>query len=267
MTFAVASIHVYPLKGGRGIEVSEVLLDEFGPINDRRWMVVDPDGSMVTQREVARLCQVAATPTRAGLILGAPGRQALEIGRPAADAPTREVRVWDDYLAAVDVGADAAGWCTEFLGRDVRLVALAAHANRRTDPEYDPIGSKVGFVDGYPLLVIGQGSLEDLNRRLDVPLPMNRFRPNLVVTGVAPFGEDAWRRITIGTIPFDVVKPCGRCVVTTTDQATAERSIEPLKTLATFRKREKGAMFGMNLVHRATGPIRAGDAISVERTT
>lgn len=262
----VTALHVYPLKGGRGIEVDRIELDRFGPRNDRRWMVVDPDGSLVTQREFGRLCQVGATPDADSLVLSAPGRSPLPVPRPPAGAPTRRVRVWDDHVGAVDVGDDAAGWISEFLGAPTRLVFCPDDADRRTDPDYDAIGSPVSFADGYPLLVASEASLADLNARLDTPLPMNRFRPNLVVSGVDAFGEDGWRRFEVAGIPFDGVKLCARCPVTTTDQETGQRAQEPLRTMASFRKRNGGVMFGMNAVHRATGPIRVGDVVTVIRS-
>jgi hypothetical protein len=260
----IASLHIYPLKGGRGISRPEIRLDQRGPEHDRRWMVVDPDGNLVTQREIADLCRVTALPTATGLRLEAPLVGALEVPDPPETDSHLTVRVWNDRVEAHDAGADAARWCTGFLGAPVRLVHLASRATRRTDPDYDPIGSPVGFADGYPILLAGEASLAGLNARLEVPLPMNRFRPNIVVRGSEPFAEDGWRRFWVNGIPFDNVKPCARCVVTTTDQESAERGVEPLKTLASFRKRGSGVMFGVNVVHRATGTVAVGQPIGLE---
>ncbi len=261
----ITSLHIYPLKGGRGIAVDQFDLDRFGPRDDRRWMVVDPDGALVTQREFGRLCQVGAVPETASLRLTAPGQSPLTVPRPRTGATTRVVRVWDDHVGAVDLGDEAAQWLTGFLGAPTRLVYCPDDAERTTDPDYDAVGSPVSFADGYPVLVVSEASLADLNTRLAAPLPMNRFRPNIVVTGVEPFGEDGWRRFEVAGIPFDGVKLCARCPVPTTDQDTGERAPEPLRTMATFRKRNGGVMFGMNAVHRALGPIRVGDQVTVVR--
>ena len=259
----ISALNVYPLKGGRGVSLSEVAIGQFGPRDDRRWMVVDANGTFVSQREVARLCQVVATVDDSGLRLSAPYAPTTSIERPSETEPRRPVRVWNDQVDAIDAGDPAAAWFTAFLSIPSRLVYIPDTTYRRTDPGYDPIGSAVSFADGYPILLVGERSLEDLNTRLAAPLPMNRFRPNVVVTGIEPFEEDRWREFEIGGIQFDAVKPCARCMVTTTDQETGERSHEPLKTLATFRKRGSGVMFGVNVVHRGMGVIRVGDPVTV----
>ncbi len=256
----IRGLHLYPLKGGRGIARSELTLGRFGPENDRRWMVVDGGGHLVTQREIGRLCLIGATPTEGQLVLDAPGMQPLTIPTDA-NAPRCAARVWDDWVEAADQGDQAAQWLSDFLGAPVRLVHFPDDAIRRTDPDYDPAGSLVAFADGFPLLVVGEASLEALNRRLDVPLPMNRFRPNIVLTGSEPFAEDGWRRFSVGGQIFDVVKPCARCPVTTTNQTDGSRGQEPLRTMATFRKQGSAVMFGMNVVHRGTGTIRVGQTV------
>jgi len=260
----VASLFIYPLKGARGISLDAVELDSFGPRHDRRWMIVDSVGDLVTQREVSRLCLVQARNIDGGLELAAPGMPSLMVPQPAASSPLRSVRVWRDVVAAHDGGDAAADWCTRALGSESRLVFMPDTTVRRTDPQYDELGGRVSFADGYPLLVTGEASLADLNSRLGTPLLMNRFRPNLVVAGADPFAEDRWRRIDIAGIPFDLVKPCARCTVPTVDQATAERGVEPLRTLASFRKRGSAVMFGMNAVHRGIGSVRVGDPVTVE---
>lgn len=259
----ITHLNIYPLKSGAGIAVDRFDLDRCGPENDRRWMVVDPDGVLVTQRENVALRHVAATPTATQLILRAPGHSALEVPRDEG-AHRRIVRVWNDHVEAVDAGDPAAQWLSDFLGQAVRLAYFPGWATRRTDRDYDPIGSDVGFADGYPILVVGQASLDDLNQRLATPLPMNRFRPNVVVSGTTPYEEDLWRRFSIGPASFDAVKPCLRCVITTTDQDSGERTPEPLRTLATFRKQGSGVMFGMNVVHRGPGTLRVGDTLTIE---
>lgn len=259
----IANLHIYPLKSGAGIAVDRFDLDRFGPKNDRRWMVVDTEGALLTQRELAALRLVTAIPSADQLTLGAPGFANLVIGRDD-QAPRRTVRIWDDSVEAVDSGDRAAEWLSEFLGQPVRLAYMPGWAIRRTSPDYDPIGANVAFADGYPILVVGQASLDDLNGRLGTPLPMNRFRPNVVVTGTSPYEEDGWRKFSSNGVAFDAVKPCARCTITTTDQITGERGQEPLRTLATFRKVGSGVMFGVNVVHRGSGTLRVGDAVTIE---
>lgn len=258
----ITDLHVYPLKGGRGIVRPELVLGRLGPDADRRWMVVDGAGHLVTQREIGRLCLIGATPGNGQLTLDAPGQGSLTVPTDP-QAPRRLARIWNDWVDSADQGDQAAAWLSDFLGAPVRLVYYPDDVTRRTDPDYDPAGSAVSFADGYPLLLVGEASLTELNRRLVEPLPMNRFRPNIVVRGSEAFEEDRWRRFGIGGLIFDAVKPCARCTVTTTDQATGIHGQEPLRTMATFRKRSGGVMFGMNVVHRATGIIRVGQVVEV----
>lgn len=258
----VTSLHIYPLKGARGIPLTAMPLDRIGPVHDRRWMVVDPDGTLVTQREIGRLCLVGATPHTDRLILDFPGTEPLVVPIDP-DSARRPVRIWNDTVEAADQGDAAAHWLSTALGADLRLVWFPNDVDRRTDPDYDPLGSVVGFADGYPILVAGEESLADLNRRLEAPVPMDRFRPNIVIQGAGAFAEDGWRRMTIGPISLDLVKPCARCPVPTVDQTTGHRSAEPLRTMATFRKRGSAVMFGMNAVHRSLGAITVGDPVAV----
>ena len=178
-----------------------------------------------------------------------------------ADRPIA-TQVWGDRLAVVAPDHKADAWFSEVVGLEVVLAWFPPTVVRPLDPAYARHGGRTGFADGFPFLVIGEASLADLNARLAIPLPMNRFRPNLVVAGSAPWAEDGWGNITVGGIPMEVVKHCARCVVTTTDQATGKRmGDEPLRTLATFRRHERGVMFGQNVVHYGTGMLRVGDAV------
>jgi uncharacterized protein YcbX len=197
------------------------------------------------------------------LRLNAPGMSPLALD-PVRQGSTRNVIVWRDRCPAVDQGPDVARWLSDFLVTDCRLVRMAEEHVRRVDRRYAVgDGDQVGFADGYPFLLISEESLADLNARLSSPLPMNRFRPNIVVSGGTAFQEDQWRRIRIGDIDFDLVKPCARCVITTTDQATAERGKEPLITLAGFRRSRRGVLFGQNMIHSGPGTIRHGDLVEV----
>ena len=261
----LSALHVYPIKSCAGISVTEWEVDAFGFCFDRRWMLVTPRGHFLTQRELPALALVRVVISPPHLRVTAPG--APELMTPLAPQGGRPVatEVWGDPLRAVAPDHKADEWFSSYLGHEVVLLYVPDEAVREVDRDYAPEGGRTGFADGFPFLLVGEASLADLNARLATPLPMNRFRPNLVVGGSAPFAEDGWRRILIGSIPMQVVKPCARCVVTTTDQATGQRDgDEPLRTLATFRRQDDKVMFGQNVVHYGVGRLKVGDAVGIE---
>ena len=263
-TARVSSLNFYPVKSCRGTPLSEAAIGARGIVGDRSFMLVNGDGRFLSQREIPRMALVEPRLTDATLSLAAPGREALSIPM-LTDGERRRVTVWRDSCDAIDQGNEAAEWASDFLGVSCRLVRIAADAVRPVDRDFAVSDSdQVSFVDGYPFLLTTEESLADLNDRMDAPLPMNRFRPNIVVSGVEPFAEDGWRRIRIGEIEFSVVKPCARCAITTTDQSTAKRGKETLRTLATYRDVPgQGVMFGQNLIHRTTGTLRVGDMVDL----
>lgn len=252
----ISGLFVYPVKSGAAVAVDSWPLGERGLRHDREYMVVDSDGVFVTQRKVPRLALLSATP-------GEP----LSVRTPAGSATAvpgarRRVRVWEHTGDALDCGDDVAQLLSDLVDFPCRLVRIPADHDRPTEVG----GGQVGFADGFPLLLTTESSLADLNARLPRPLPMNRFRPSIVVSGSPAWDEDEWLRLRIGTVHLDVVKPCERCVTTRVDQATGVRGDgEPLRTLATFRKVAGGLLFGQNAVHRTLGQLRVGDAVSVER--
>ena len=258
----LSSLHIYPVKGCGGLSPAEWEVDQFGLRNDRRWMVVSLTGEFVTQREAPRLALIRPALETGWLVLRAPDMPELRLPLVPGTRDRVKVVVWDDVTEGIPLGPDAAQWLSRYLGTPVRLVWMPHDVVRPTDPAY-AAGYRVSFADGFGFLLLSEASLADLNRRLESPLPMNRFRPNLVVRGTEPFAEDRWRRLRLNGIVLDVVKPCGRCVVTTTDQDTAERDPEPLRTLATFRLRDQQVMFGMNTVHRGTGRLVVGAPVEV----
>ena len=264
MNAALASIHVYPIKGCAGLSPDAWPVDGFGLMHDRRWMIVDAAGEFVTQRDHPRLALIQPAFDEDALRVDAPGLPTLRVPLRVASDARRDVRVWNDRCAALDTGDEAAEWFARFLGFDARLAFMPEETVRQVDPRYAADGERVGFADAFPFLLIGAASLDQLNQRLERPLPMNRFRPNLTVLGAAPHAEDAWQRIRIGGIAFRVVKPCARCVVTTVDQTTAVAGSEPLRTLATYRKQNGKVMFGQNLIHEGTGILRRGAQVVVE---
>ncbi len=263
-TIRVSELNFYPVKGCRGSSLQEAEVGARGIVGDRSFMLVDDDGSFITQRSHPRMALIEPRVAAGSLSLLAPDCDTLSIP-VLAYGERRLVTVWRDSCAAIDQGDAVAEWASSFLGTRCRLVRMADDFTRLVDRDYAVSDrDQVGFADGYPFLLTTEESLADLNARMATPLPMNRFRPSIVISGAEPFAEDGWRRIRIGAIIFAVVKPCARCVVTTTDQSTAERGREPLRTLATYRRVQgKGVMFGQNLIHESTGVIRVGDPVEL----
>jgi uncharacterized protein YcbX len=264
MSIRLSGLTIYPIKSARGIPLEGSEVDQFGLRYDRRWMVVNPSGEFLSQRTHPRLALIVPQIDGDTLRITAPEMPPLELPLRPKDTVRSRVAVWGDICSAAWLGEDAAGWFSDFLDCVCSLVHMPDSVVRPADPELAPLETRVSFADGFPFLLISEESLADLNRRMTHPLPMNRFRPNLVVAGGEPYGEDEWHRIEIGGIPMRVVKPCGRCVVTTTDQATAERGKEPLRTLATYRNWGGEVMFGQNVVHENQGRLSLGDSVRVK---
>ncbi|MEU9480326.1 MOSC N-terminal beta barrel domain-containing protein [Streptomyces sp. NPDC048191] len=268
---AVQSIHVHPVKAFQGFSPREAVVEPWGLAGDRRWTLVDDGGKVVTQRQEPRLALAAAELLAGGGVrLSAPGQTPLTVSVPEP-AGTVPVDVFGTKVEAVPAAEAAHAWCSAWLRADVRLVHMDDPAARRpVDPEYALPGETVSFADGYPLLIATTASLDALNSLIaegahahEGPLPMNRFRPNVVVAGTEPWAEEHWSRISVGEVLFRVAKPSGRCVVTTVDQDTAVRGREPLRTLARHRKVGSGLIFGQNLVPLSPGTIRIGDPVRV----
>ncbi|OLF52349.1 MOSC domain-containing protein [Pseudomonas chlororaphis] len=263
----LSALYRYPLKSGKGEPLQQVALDRLGLEGDRRWMLVDePSGRFLTQRAVPQMSQLSALwNAEGGLTLSAPGHSSLDVPLPGADAELRGVTIWRDTLRVPDAGAEAQAWLSDFIGKPTRLVQIPVDRARTTQAGYGRDDDQVAFADGFPLLLIGESSLDDLSGRVGRPLEMLRFRPNLVIEGSPAFAEDGWKRIRIGDIEFRVVKPCSRCILTTIDPKTGERSAdrEPLATLQQYRAQEDGAMFGQNLVNDGNGRLEVGMPVTV----
>jgi uncharacterized protein YcbX len=260
----VSSLHHYPIKGCRGHDVEQLTFDRFGVVGDRRLMLVDANGRFVSQREAPALATLDPVLDDSVLTVVQDGRTPFTMALDP-DGPPIAVTVWGKLITAHDQGDGAAAWFSGVLGRPLRLVRWGKSSHRPIDPTWAPSATvETTFNDGYPALGVTEASLDDLNRRLADPVPMARFRPTLVVRGAEAWGEDAWREVRVGNFTFDAVKPCDRCVVTTTDQRSGAKhpEQEPLRTLVTFRTmRGLGVIFGQNLVHRGPGSIRVGDQV------
>lgn len=271
MTLKLSALHIYPVKGLKGIALSAAQCTERGLRNDRRWMVVDAGNTFISQREHPRMATVWTEIADGMLSLAAPDAGSVEVPIDAGDsrAARLPVRVWNSVVDAVPVSPYADAWLTDYLGLPCRLVYMPEGTRRESHPKYVGPGKLLGFADGYAYLLTHEASLADLNARLAAKnhpaVPMNRFRPNLVITGGGAFEEDGWREIHVGGAVLRAAKPCGRCQVTTTDQSTGEVvGPEPLAMLSTFREGgEYGVMFGMNLVTVREGAIRVGDTVEL----
>lgn len=260
---AVTRLAIYPVKSLAGIALQEMTLGARGPAFDRHWLVADPHGQFITQRQRPRMCLIRTALQEGVLTLSAPGVAPLQLPAATAEGPRRSVTVWGDTVAACDAGDVAAQWLSDFLETPCRLFYMPRDGVRPVDPGYAEAGDQVGFADGFPLLLITEASLQAFNAELPEPIGFERFRPNVVVSGDAPYAEDAWRRLRIGTIEFVVAKPCARCVIPSIDPLTAKRQPVVSKALARTRRRDNEVFFGQNLIHRGVGTIRVGDEVLV----
>lgn len=268
----ITALNIYPVKSCAGIAMTKAQLTPTGFEHDRQWLIVQPNGRFVTQREQPRLALIRPELSARSLTLRAPGQDALDV---AIDHPgaAMQVQCWKDHCASIDAGDAAASWLERYLGQPHRLVRFDPTFKRRADPTWTgTIESYAQFSDAFPWLLISQGSLDDLNSRLDAPLPMNRFRPNIVVAGLNAFEEDTVAELTLGSVALRPVKPCTRCAITTTNQDTGERTgDDPLRTLRTYRldRQLKGVTFGQNVIIRSgVGSwLSLGDRLAVEHRT
>lgn len=264
MPLTLTTIHRYPFKSAAAETLASAVVEPLGLAGDRRWMAVDADGRFITAREHGRMWLISATLDDDVLHLASDG--ALDVRVHPSELDKRlDVTLWKDCLTVRTGSGAADAWMSAFLGQPVRVVHLDSQTHRATDPDYSQPGDEVSLADGYPLLLISQASMDDLNARLDRPIEMLRFRPNLVVSADHAHAEDDWKRILIGEVEFDLVKQCIRCVLPTVDPKTGERDAfgEPLRTLIQYRRSLKGVTFGQNLVPRGTGVIKIGDRVEV----
>lgn len=258
-------LYVYPIKSVGGIALQEARLDSRGVEYDRRWMLVDESGKFMSQRKYPRMALISTRLAPECLVVEAPEMPELRLSLRPEERPNTEVRIWTDTVSATPVEDGADEWFSAFLGVRCKLVYMPDDEVRQVDLEYAQRGDQVGFADGFPFLLVSQASLDDLGERLDRRIPVDRFRPNLVVEGCEAFAEDDWQRLRVGDIGFRAVKPCSRCSIVMTDQSTGERDREVLATLASYRQVGKKIFFGQNLAHDTTGTLRVGDAVEVTR--
>ena len=276
MPLTVTDLYRYPVKSCRGERLPEAAVEPWGLAGDRRWMIVDPGGDVVTARERPWLLLVTPFPGDEAIRLTGPAMRDLTVPVPPGDDLV-PVTVWDSKLLASPACEAADAWLSEVAGEPVRLVYLDDPTRRRPNPRYSRAGDLVSFADGYPLLVTTESSLAELNELIaagplagEGPLPMRRFRPSVVVAGAQAWAEDGWRLLQIGDVTFRAVKGCDRCVLTTIDPDTAAKGKEPIATLARSRRWDGKVWFGMNLIpdsQRTAGSIRVGDPVRILEQT
>jgi uncharacterized protein YcbX len=258
----ISQLFIYPIKSLGGIALDTARVTDRGLEHDRRWLLVGKDNIQLTQREHPAMALLQPSIGEDGLhVTHRPTGTRLAIPFAPSTHDYAGVRCWDDTVRAQYVSPEADAWFSDRLRIPCRLVFMPEDTKRQTDLKYTEKGHFTSFADGYPFLLIGEASLADLNSRLDQPLPMNRFRPNIVFSGGEPFQEDHLHHFTIAGIPFSGVKLCARCVMTTINQQTAEKGKEPLRTLAAYRSQGKKILFGQNLIHHALGQLTVGDEL------
>ena len=263
--YNISQLFIYPIKSLGGIEVTSAQLTDRGLQYDRRWMLVDMEGNFLTQREYAAMSLLQTAIENDQLIVypkNNPADKIILSLHPESTSTVR-VKVWDDVCDAQLLSDAADEWFSTKLAMQCQLVYMLDEERRKVDERYAHDNEITSFSDGYPLLIIGQASLDDLNNRLNERVPMNRFRPNIVFTGGQPFDEDTMEHIRINAIDLYGVKLCARCVVTTIDQTNATKAKEPLKTLAVYRMVNNKIYFGQNIIFKQTGVISKGDAIEM----
>lgn len=260
MNTSLASIHVYPVKSLGGFAVSEGRLTDRGLEHDRRWMLVDERGRFLTQREIPELALLRCSPSGSGFhVTDIRNGDRIALPWSLEQGTEHTTAIWDDPVITRDATAEWTAWFRERLPRADRLVYMPESTRRAVDPKYAQ--GLTSLSDGYPYLILSQASLDDLNTRLAKALPMERFRPNLVIAGGKAYQEDTWRNVAIGDCRFQLVKTCARCVITTTDQDTAQRAAEPLRTLNTYRRQGDRILFGMNAMGVEGTMVRVGDLV------
>jgi uncharacterized protein YcbX len=262
----VQNLYLYPIKSLGGISVPEALVEERGFKYDRRWMLVDQSGEFLTQRQHPQLAllQVALGESELFVFSKVDPSRKISFDLEMNSGKELQVTVWGDVVTALQVAPEVSAWFSDFLGMNVDLVLMPESSHRKMDPRYAVQEESVSFADGMPYVMIGQSSLDELNQRLEEPVSMDRFRPNLVFSGGQAFEEDQFTRIKVGEVDFQVVKPCARCVLITVNQQTGEKGIEPLATLATYRRVNNKVYFGQNAVALAPGIVRVGDLIQLD---
>lgn len=261
--YKIKELFIYPIKSLGGISVKEAETTDRGFKYDRRWMVVNFNGDFLTQRSIPQMALITVDIYNDSLVLRyKKSSEQFEVKMNETTGKNLLAKVWDDAVETLHVSYSVDEWLSMVLQIKCKLVYMPQKSIRYVDEKYTENKEVTSLSDGYPFLLIGQSSLDDLNSRLTQNIPMNRFRPNIVFSGGIAFDEDKWNSFNIGEVVFYPVKQCSRCVVITTDQETGERNNEPLATLSSYRKINNKVMFGQNVIHKGKGIVKVGDELT-----
>ncbi|MEJ7559042.1 MAG: MOSC N-terminal beta barrel domain-containing protein [Pedobacter sp.] len=266
MKLQLSEIYIYPIKSLGGISIKEAKLEQRGLQYDRKWLLIDENGTFITQRKHYNLAMLQVAMDADTITVSHKTDLSQKISFPKFESTSQriQVRIWDDTSSGFEVNAKVSDWFSVFLNMKVKLVGMADDDQRLVDPEYALNSEIVSFADAYPCLIIGQAALDFLNEKLADPVPMNRFRPNFVFTGGEPHIEDRFGEFYLGENLFQAANQCARCVLTTVDQETGIKGQEPLRTLTSYRTVNKKVMFGQNLLHKGPGTMKVGDELIVK---
>lgn len=260
----ISELTVYPIKSARGIAVDTMTLGKLGPDFDRRWMLIDQNGKFITQRQQAKMCLIGTQLKDQHLIVSAPTMPDLEITHThSLDQALRQSTVWGTAVTGYDCGDDVAEWFSAFLEKPCRLIYMPDDGERKVDTAYANDGERLAYADGFPLLVASQSSLDDFNSKLGIKIGMERFRPNIVISGCEPYAEDHWQKLCIGDIELSLVKPCSRCIIPSIDPQSATKQMEVNEALMRHRRRGNTTFFGQNALYQQFGTIHVGDDVTI----
>jgi uncharacterized protein len=260
----VSQLFIYPIKSLGGISLKKAETTERGFRYDRRWLLINSDNEFMTQREFPQMCLLQPFVSEAGIVIShKQNKSEFFIPFESQDADEIVVKIWNDYCRARLISESADEWFSEMLSVRCKIVFMPEDSRRPVDRTYAKHEEITSFSDAFPFLLIGQSSLDDLNKKLETPVPINRFRPNIVFTGGAPYEEDFMKAFKIGDVNFYGVKPCARCPIPTVNQENAFKTKEPINTLAKYRSQNNKVFFGQNLLHMGQGTIHVGDEITV----
>ena len=261
---SVTQLFIYPVKSLAGIKLDKSEVDSMGLHYDRRWMVVSPEGGFITQRTVPKMALINTSIDDGQLTLSTKDKEPHQVVLTTADSEKMDVVVWKDSLRVSKVGDTTDAWLSDALGITCHLVYIEDDVVRQCDLDFSEEGERTGFADGFPILIVSEESLIDLNQRLEVPVDMRRFRPNIVIAGCEAFAEDNLSNFSIGSLPMKAVKICSRCPMPMVDPDLGARTgQEPIATLSTYRKWDGNIFFGMNVIQQQQGVISVGDSLEV----
>ena len=262
----LSNIFIYPVKSLAGIQVSNWPVNEKGLLHDRKWMLIDSNNQFLSQRRLPKMALLKTQITDCELILSSSTSGSISLPLNPDDGDDCNITIWKDQCSAKTTTKSADQWLSDFLSIDCKLVYQPDDVVRPVDPDYASATDKVNFSDGFPFLIVSEASLNSLNQAMGLQLPVQRFRPNLVISNCESYAEDSWREITINGIGFRLPKPCSRCSVPTIDIETAQTNKEPLTTLNRLRKWNKHVYFGQNALHNTQGELATGNTVEINQT-